>query len=47
MKRLRFIKEKTIGEGKEVATNGNKFRVEFELKNFKAQSSKIRIMVCK
>jgi hypothetical protein len=43
---LRFIKEKTIEEGKEVATNGNKFRVEFELKNFKAWLNKIRIMVC-
>ncbi len=36
-----------IGKGKEVATNGNKFRVEFELRNVKASSSKIRIMVCK
>jgi hypothetical protein len=35
-----------IGKDKDVATNENKFRVEFKLKNCKAWSSKIRIMVC-
>jgi hypothetical protein len=34
VRRLRFIREKTTRKGKELAINGNKLRVEFELKNF-------------
>ncbi len=45
-KRLRFMVEEAIGKGKGIITNRNELGVELESKIFKAQSSKIRVVVC-
>ncbi len=38
--------EEIIKNGKEVATNGNGFRVGFKLKNYKSWLSEIGVVVC-
>ncbi len=45
MKRLRFMVEKVIENGKEVVTNGNRLGVGFKLKNYKCWLSKIGVVV--
>jgi hypothetical protein len=43
--KVKVHKELVVGTGKGMATNRNGFEVEFELKNFKVQSSKIELVV--
>jgi hypothetical protein len=44
-KRLRFVMKEIAKECKEVATNKNGLGVELKTKNFKAPSSKIRVVM--
>ncbi len=46
MKRLRFIVEEVVGKSKGMTTNKNGFGVEFNSKNFKVRSGKIKMVVC-
>ncbi len=39
--------EEATRKGKGIITNRNEFGVEFELKIFKVQSCKIKVVVCK
>lgn len=45
-KRLRFMLEQAISKGEEVATNGIRLGIEFELKKSKVWSSKIKVVMC-
>lgn len=44
-KRVKVHGEVVVGIGKRVATNKNGFEIEFEMKNFKARSSEIEVMM--
>jgi collagenase-like PrtC family protease len=44
-KRAKVYGKLVVGIGKRVATNENGFEIVFEMKNFKARSSEIEVMV--